>query len=329
VLIVILIPISHAVDALADNGKGKGKGNGNGNGKGKGKGNGDSKEDGNGRKCPGDCEPPTLGLDENYVRVVDSGFTYNGQTVDVKSDLTPFPLITTNVGEENIVVLKVHENTGIENIAHVAIAFGLGSDEFFSESLADIALDIEFDGTKTIIVTDPKKKLENIRVETDEGKCREGDFSNDECLIVTFYHTFRESFEFNKVASYVWDMNRNGQQNFYNDGVRIVGESLNPPTTEKIVDEHGKIHILTIKPVSKNLRLDENNHLWIQVKDVWQPYKASYNQLQTEIESKKTPTVTDFNSYDLQELKGNQVLIAEKTISQLYHGKIYDVPDEN
>ncbi len=104
---------------------------------------------------------------------------------------------------------------------------------------------------------------------------------------------------------------------------------MNPPTTEKIVDGHGKIHVLTIKPVSKNLRLDENNHLWIQVNDVWQPYKASYNQLHTEIESKKTSTVTSFNSYDLQELKDNQALIAEKTISKLYHGKIYNIPDEN
>ncbi|MGD8431313.1 MAG: hypothetical protein PVG23_01920, partial [Nitrosopumilaceae archaeon] len=88
--------------------------------------------------CSGDCGPPSLGVDQNYNRIVEDGFSFNGNPVDVKHFYTPYPLITVNVGEENIAILKIYEDGGVDSIAHVGLAFGLAKNEYFSDSKATI-----------------------------------------------------------------------------------------------------------------------------------------------------------------------------------------------
>ena len=68
-----------------------------------------------GSGCEGDCIPPTLGL-SGLQRIVNNGFSYNDNPVDVDLYYTPYPLVTVNVGEENKVVLKVYDNSGTQNI---------------------------------------------------------------------------------------------------------------------------------------------------------------------------------------------------------------------
>jgi len=49
-----------------------------------------------GSGCSGDCVEPTLGLNKNFKRVVDYGFSYNGNKVQVDKWYTEFPLINAN-----------------------------------------------------------------------------------------------------------------------------------------------------------------------------------------------------------------------------------------
>lgn len=179
--------------------------------------------------CDGDCSPPTLGIDENFNRIVSDGFSFNGNPVDVELYYTPYPLITANVGEQNITTLKIYENMGADNISHVGLAFGLGEGESFNDSKATINLDISRDGKEVVSVYDPENALDNVTVTTEKGSC--GNASAD-CLIVHIGHMFRDSLNFNMVATYVWDFSRNSWQNYYNHGIEIRGESLNPPKTQ-------------------------------------------------------------------------------------------------
>ena len=182
--------------------------------------------------CDSDCEVPTLGVDSRGNRLVSNGFTYNEHSVDVERFFTPYPLIKVNVGEENRADFKIYENTGPENIKHFSLAFGLDKDQVISQSKAMIELDIDSDGKEIVTVTDPENVLENVRVETSLVSC-DGD-KRVNCLGVTIYHTFRAPLEFDIIATDVWDTKRFSWQNYYNHGIEVAGESLNPLPTAMI-----------------------------------------------------------------------------------------------
>ena len=178
-----------------------------------------------GSECD-DCTPPTLGYDEYGARLVDGGFSYNGLASDVEYFFTPYPLIESEVGEENTVVLRIYENEGPQNVSHAALAFGLRSGEVISESRAVINYDIFFDGTGEVSAIDPDGAidLDTLSAEHETVQCSPG--SELECLQITIKHTFRAPLEFDIVGTDVWDTQRNSWQNYYNHGIKISGEPL-------------------------------------------------------------------------------------------------------
>jgi len=227
---------------------------------------------GGGSGC-NDCEAPTLGIDKSGQRLVSNGFTYNSHSVDVERFFTPYPLIKANVGQTNKADFKIYENEGPENIKHFSFAFGLGKDQIISESKAMIELDIDWDGTETVTVTDPENALDNVKVETYTISC-EGDVQID-CLGVTIYHTFRAPLDFNIVATDVWDNSRNSWQNYYNHGIEVVGKSLNPA---KEYDGINKGHIYHLTETSKTTAVDEFGNSWSMKYGLWNmDYIKNYN----------------------------------------------------
>jgi len=215
-------------------------------------------------KCDGDCEEPTLGVDSRGTRLVSNGFTYNENPVDVQRFFTSYPLIKVNVGEENRADFKIYDNMGPEKIKHFSFAFGLGKDQVISQSKAMIELDIDFDGKEIVTLTDPENALDDVRVETSTVSC-DGDI-RVECLAVTIYHTFRTPLDFNIVATDVWDTKRNSWQNYYNHGIEVVGESLNPPKEYDGINR-GTIYHLT--ETSKTTAMDEFGNSWTLKYDKW------------------------------------------------------------
>ncbi len=178
-----------------------------------------------GSECD-DCTPPTLGYDQYGAKLVDAGFAYNGLASDVEYFFTPYPLIESEVGAENAVVLKIYENEGPQNVSHAALAFGLRSGEVISESRAVINYDISFDGAGTVSVIDPDGAidLDTLAAEHETVQCSPG--SELECLQITIKHAFRAPLEFDIVGTDVWDSQRNSWQNYYNHGIKISGEPL-------------------------------------------------------------------------------------------------------
>ena len=175
-----------------------------------------------------DCTPPTLGVDSTGTRRVSGGFTYNGDTVNAEYYYTPLPLITVETGEENTAILKVFEDTGTHNMRHVGLSFGLSNGQHFAEAEAAIRVDIAFNGEHTVSLHDPQNAIDadSLSAEVGTAQCMAG--SETECSLVTIRHTFREPLEFNVVSTIVWDDRRNSWQNFFNHGVHVTGESLNP-----------------------------------------------------------------------------------------------------
>ncbi len=214
--------------------------------------------------CTSDCEEPTLGVDSIGNRLVSNGFTYNGNSVDVERFFTPYPLIKVNIGEENRADFKIYENMGPEKIKHFSFGFGLGKDQVISQSKAMIELDIDFNGKEIVTVMDPENVLDDVRVETNYVTC--GGDKRVNCLGVTIYHTFRAPLEFGIIATDVWDAKRFSWQNYFNHGIEVVGESLNPPKEYDGINR-GQIYHLT--ETSKTTAVDKFGNSWTLKYDKW------------------------------------------------------------
>ena len=211
------------------------------------------------------CEAPTLGVNSQSKRIVENGFTYNGKPTDAERFFTPYPLITATVGKQNTAVFKIYEDRGPENIKHFSFAFGLSKGQIISESKAMIELDIDHEGTETVTVTDPENASDNIVVSTNITNCN-GDDSDTKCLMVTIDHRFRAPLDFNIVGTDVWDMNRNSWQNYFNHGIEVTGESLNP------AKEHSGInagHIYHLTETGKTTAIDEFGSTWTFQYGLW------------------------------------------------------------
>ena len=262
----------------------------------------------NGSGCSGDCEEPTLGVDSDGKRLVTNGFTYNGKSVDVERFFTPYPLITVDVGKENKAEFKIYENLGPDNIKHFSFAFGLAKGEIISESKAMIELNISHDGTKSLIITDPENALDNVQVETSEVSCDES--GQTDCLGVIIYHTFRAPLDFNIVATDVWDFDRNPWQNYYNHGIEVVGQSMNPP---KEYDGINKGHIYHLTETGKTTAVDEFGNSWSLEYGQW---SMDYIPIQRQADEITMSGYTRDNSkFDIY--KQGQNLLAENTLEQI------------
>ena len=285
---------------------------------------------GNGGGCRGDCEAPTLGVDNNGRRLVDNGFTYNGNPIDVERYFTPYPLVTVNVGKQNVAEFKIYENSGPDNISHFELAFGLAKGENIGMSKAVINWDKSFDGIETLTVDDPEKVFDDITVTTSEGSC--SDDSSQKCLLVKIEHTFRAPLDFNILGTNVWDIKRNAWQNYYNHGIEVVGESLNPP---KEYDGINKGHIYHLTETGKTSAVDEFGNSWSLDHGLW---AKDYIPIK-KIDKVTAHGIDRHNSY-FNMYKSGQSLLAEnqleetcpdcsdKSYDKLGNIFAYDMPDK-
>ena len=269
--------------------------------------------------CSGDCIKPTLGLDLLMNRIVEKGFSYNGHAVDVQEYYTPYPLITSNVGQKNVALLKIYDNGGPENIRHVSLAFGLSKGgQSISEGKAIIKWDKSFSGLETLTVKDPENALQNVAVKTEIGNCSQ--LGKQQCLIVSISHTFRQSLGFNIVGTDVWDSNRNSKTNFYNEGIAIVGESLNPPKQYSVIDSLGYPALVT--QTDKNAGIDEDGNFWLLDNQIWIK-EVVQEQLQDPIGLHGL----DRNNNLFKSYINGQRFLAQESFRNIVNGKITQNPE--
>ena len=217
----------------------------------------------------GDCVPPTLGLNDDNKRLVDNGFAYNGNFINVDRWHTPYPLINATVGEMNTVEILVYENGGINNMK--LVQFGLGATEIGEplnelEVLIEVWLEtfgsVDEIGVKEIVIVDKDNLIENSTVVAvaDVVKCT-ADSLNEVCIKVTLQYSYREPTINNVMLVNVVDTPRNTQTFYFNEGIQVLGESLNPAptyiTNNKQTSQQTENLTLTLT------RTDKVNHIWM------------------------------------------------------------------
>ena len=267
--------------------------------------------------CRGDCSAPTLGVDEQFTRVVENGFTYNGDTINVERYFTPYPLITVDVGKQNKAVFKIYDNSGPDNIRHFDLAFGLDIGQTMGTSNAMIVWNKSTDGTETVTLVDPHNALDKVRVLTSEGKCKADSTTND-CLIVTVFHTFRESLDFDIVGTNVWDFRLNAWQNFYNHGIHIEGQSLNPPDEYVGIYKGNLIHLIE---TGKNTAVDTDGNTWT-FDNTWIKDYISIGKIDDPITSQGY----DRNHVKYNTYKQGQELVASSLFETYYKTSVSQEP---
>ena len=183
-------------------------------------------------------------------------------------------------------------------------------------SNARIEWDRTFDGTETVTLYDPQNALGDINVTSSTGMCYDG---NTPCQILEIRHTFREPLEFDIVATNVWDHSRNAWQNYYNHGIHVTGESLNPPDTYTGINRG---HMYSLTETGKNTAVDESGNTWSFGYGIWSMDYIPV--LRPQDDSWKV-----FNRYHsgFEDYKKEQTLIAQKTLDEILgHKSIQEPP---
>ena len=202
----------------------------------------------------------------------------------------------------------------------IGIGFGLGHGTSFSESKATINVDRTRDGQNLISTFDPENVFENIRVFSETGKCTES--SQTKCMIFTIFHTFREPLEFNMVATYVWDFNNNAWQNYYNHGIHIIGDSLNPPKTKSVA-----FGTYDMRGLFTLTQIDKFEDKWID--EFGNIYKHKGNDRFDKISTISKKVIYDYTSLHgcdrlcnwFESYKLNQELLAKIELEKMINGK--------
>ena len=282
---------------------------------------------GGGDGCDSECTVPTLGVDSTGKRLVDGGFKYNNHSADVLYYFTPFPQVLVDVGKENVIELKVYENSGVSSLSHVGVGFAVGDDSSYFESVIRLEVDFNSDGTETVSVFDPKNLLDDVRVETDVVDCM--DTSQNKCNLVKIYHTFRAATELNTIGTYIWDDKRNGWQNYFNHGIKITGKLQDLPTTGVAFGEknmRGLYQLTQIEPLD-DIWVDEFGSIYQHMGN------NRFDRISQYVEEKLPDPATshgcDRNCSWFNEYKKGQELIAERKLSQILQYKTIagELPD--
>ena len=176
--------------------------------------------------------PPTLGMNSEHERVVDNGFTFNGNTINVDHEYTEFSLITTSVGQKNTLELVIYEERDM-SLVHI----GLGLENIRTAiQEAEAFIDYHFRPSNSLLepldVIDKDNILQNVSMKSiDHYKCNDEDIDHLDCIKMVFEYEYREAPKSNIIAVQLVDDNGNKFTHYFNHGIAVSGESLNGPVT--------------------------------------------------------------------------------------------------
>ena len=202
-------------------------------------------------KGSGNDYAPTLGSDRYGNYYVDNGFTFNDFVTDVENFKTHMPLQTLNVGELNTAVLKIYDNRGAGKIEHVELVFGLDSKEHASQGTNRIIWTQNFKGEQSTIEKDPNNLLMDVSATG---------VANGKIMEITFNFAFREAMDKSKIGVVVWDSDKHSRTIYFNEGIEVVGVSLNPPEVITIINEKG--YPVKITMTGEDTGIDEDGNIW-------------------------------------------------------------------
>jgi hypothetical protein len=161
------------------------------------------------------------------------------------------PLQTIQVGESNTAVLKIYNHRGVSTLEHVELVFGFGQKESDEQTSNSIIWKQNFKGEQFVTAKDPDNMLMDVNAVGE---------ADDKVMSITFTFAFREPMEKSKIGVVVWDQDKNSRTAYFNDGIEVVGESLNPPEIITVLDSKG--YPVKITMTGKNTGIDEEGNIW-------------------------------------------------------------------
>jgi len=224
-----------------------------------------------------DCTPPTFGKNKNERLLVSDGFIFNGNAIDVTDFHTKFDLITVITNQTNIVTVKIYENNGVNNIR--LAQFGMGMPEVGSplndaQTLVEIWIvgaeieKIEKDKNNNKNKNNKISLIDILNATTGIVDC--GYVGKDNCLQVTLEYVYRDQPKYNIMAINAMDNSRNAQTNYLNDGILVIGESLNEPLEQNVSVSNAGAHypqnrgttLLTLVDYKTDMWQDGYGYMW-------------------------------------------------------------------
>ena len=230
--------------------------------------------------------PPTMGLANSGTRIVEDGFEYNGITVNVDRYYTEFPQISTNVGELNSLKMKFYDDAGPEGIKRVEVALGVPDIGLYhdAESLIEIWMDRSNLTVKEIIIVDDLNLLDTSSISASLSKTSCIDSDETECLLVDLKYSYKESPAYEIIAIKPVDWDRNALQFYFNDGIRVHGNSLNIPKEIIISTSHAAFPNQNQEQL-RLIQVDRINGIWVdQHGSTWAIKENTIRQITTPYE---------------------------------------------
>ena len=226
--------------------------------------------------CSGDCIPPTIGLDSNGRRMVEWPVMYETGTVSFKQLAeyfhTPMSDFTVNVGDTNTLRFVIYENSGYDAIRQIGLSIGVPFSGTFNDGAATLrwfsapmGQTVE-KGSEYIEETDKDNVFELKSFTTEKLECSPTKTGNNNCMGVTIKYVFREAPKDTAVRLDLWDEKRNAFQHVLNEGVTVIGESLNGPDVFTAMANDGRMYTLTTDNESAT---DQNGDRWSLVDSFW------------------------------------------------------------
>lgn len=192
---------------------------------------------GGGSGCGSDCTAPWLGKDKDGVLQVEGGITINGVQKNGGLYYTEYPMIYTNINDENTVTLIYQENQGPTNIKLVQLASvkevgtSLGESQWMIEVwLNDFRSDVSNPTIKEIIIEDDYNLLVNVNATVSLVQCKADSVDQEGCLSTTFTFTNIQIPYYPVLVAEAIDYKNNSFQNFFNDGLQVVDPYYVEPT---------------------------------------------------------------------------------------------------
>lgn len=185
-----------------------------------------------------DTYAPTMGMG-NYKRMVDNGLVFNDEKIQVQKYTTHIAL-NAKIGQVNHATFKVYENNGPEQMDWVDVCIGL-ENRYKNFNHCEALIEMEIKVVDNIIdisdiqITDPNNLIEKSSIHTNATQTDCLDSNNyHTCTQADLYFSLRETSKYPMLAVMVADESHNKRIHIFNEGIIVIGDSLNP-AKEKIV----------------------------------------------------------------------------------------------
>ena len=162
-----------------------------------------------------DCTPPTIGKSYDQLQYwIEDGFTLNYKPTSVEYRFGQLSE-TINLNQTNVVMLKIYENGGPDNLANAEVAFGCSPDDWVSVCPMRVEWNRDHEGTVTT------KTVGNITLHNtyDLAKSCDG-YPGNQCTFLFFMFEIHEKPEGGKVMVQTFDHDKNSWH-FVIDGIEI------------------------------------------------------------------------------------------------------------